>query len=61
LFEELQELQSNVDIHKRFGSKQDYVAAVKAASLERLARLIGVCGFLLQTKVYLFLMQLNAE
>lgn len=40
--------------HKVFGRKQAYAVAVKAASVERLARLIKVCGFLLQTKVYLF-------
>ncbi|MCW4007388.1 MAG: hypothetical protein NWF09_01670 [Candidatus Bathyarchaeota archaeon] len=37
-----------------YGSKKDYAEAVKAASPERLAHLIKVCGFLLQTKVYLF-------
>lgn len=40
--------------HKVFGRKQTYAVAVKAASVERLAHLIKVCGFLLQTKVYLF-------
>ncbi|MEM2107956.1 MAG: GNAT family N-acetyltransferase [Candidatus Bathyarchaeia archaeon] len=44
----------NFACHKVFGSKKDYVDAVKAASVERLAHLIKVCGFLLQTKVYLF-------
>ena len=37
-----------------FGRRQDYVGAVKVASVERLAHLIKVCGFLMQTKVYLF-------
>jgi ABC-type ATPase with predicted acetyltransferase domain len=37
-----------------FGHKKDYVEEIKKASLERLVRLIKVCGFLLQTKVYLF-------
>ena len=40
------------------GSKEDWhklvASIIKKASLERLARLIKVCGFLLQTKVYLF-------
>jgi hypothetical protein len=40
--------------HLLFGHKKDYVEEIKKASLERLARLIKVCGFLLQTKVYLF-------
>jgi hypothetical protein len=40
--------------HLLFGHKKVYVEEIKKASLERLARLIKVCGFLLQTKVYLF-------
>jgi len=40
--------------HLLFGHKKDYVEEIKKASLERLARLIKVCGFLMQTKVYLF-------
>jgi len=40
--------------HLLFGHKKDYVEEIMKASLERLARLIKVCGFLLQTKVYLF-------
>jgi hypothetical protein len=36
------------------GHKKDYVEEIKKVSLERLARLIRVCGFLMQTKVYLF-------
>lgn len=39
---------------KVYGSKKDYAEAVKAANVERLAHLIKICGFLLQTKVYLF-------
>ena len=45
--------------HLVFGHKKDYVEEIKKASLERLARLIKVCGFLLQTKVYLFWKNLN--
>jgi hypothetical protein len=40
--------------HLPFGHKQPYVEEIKKASLEKLAHLIKVCGFLLQTKVYLF-------
>jgi GNAT superfamily N-acetyltransferase len=40
--------------HMPFGRKQEYVKAVAKTDLERLAHLIKVCGFLLQTKVYLF-------
>jgi len=40
--------------HLLFGHKKDYVEEIKKASLEKLAHLIKVCGFLLQTKVYLF-------
>jgi len=37
-----------------FGRKQAYAKEVEKASLEKIAHLIKVCGFLLQTKVYLF-------
>ena len=40
--------------HIPFGRKEVYAKEVMKASLDRLARLIKVCGFLLQTKVYLF-------
>jgi len=40
--------------HMPFGKKQAYAEEAVKASLERLARLIKVCGFLLQTKGYLF-------
>jgi hypothetical protein len=40
--------------HKLFGKREAYTKEIRKASLERLARLIKVCGFLLQTKVYLF-------
>jgi len=40
--------------HIPFGKKEVYAKEVMKAGLERLARLIKVCGFLLQTKVYLF-------
>jgi GNAT superfamily N-acetyltransferase len=40
--------------HLLFGHKKVYVKEIKQAGLERLAHLIKVCSFLLQTKVYLF-------
>ena len=40
--------------HLLFGHKKVYVEEIKKVSLERLAHLIKVCGFLMQTKVYLF-------
>jgi len=40
--------------HVPFGRKEVYAKAVMKATLERLARLIKVCGFLMQTKAYLF-------
>jgi len=45
--------------HIPFGRKEVYAKEVMKASLERLARLIRVCGFLLQMKVYLFWENLN--
>ncbi|MGF3573723.1 MAG: hypothetical protein ACQXXG_09950, partial [Candidatus Bathyarchaeia archaeon] len=40
--------------HQLFGKREVYTNEISKASLERLAHLIKVCGFLLQTKVYLF-------
>jgi tRNA(Met) C34 N-acetyltransferase TmcA len=40
--------------HMPFGRKEVYAKEVMKASLERLSHLIKVCGFLMQTKVYLF-------
>jgi ABC-type transport system involved in cytochrome c biogenesis ATPase subunit/GNAT superfamily N-acetyltransferase len=40
--------------HMPFGKKRAYAEEVAKASLESLAHLIKTCGFLLQTKVYLF-------
>jgi tRNA(Met) C34 N-acetyltransferase TmcA len=37
-----------------YGRTEDYRKKIEGASLERLAQLIRVCGFLLQSKVYLF-------
>jgi ABC-type ATPase with predicted acetyltransferase domain len=41
-------------IAEQLPPKKEYAKAVATADLERLAHLIKVCGFLLQTKVYLF-------
>jgi hypothetical protein len=40
--------------HMPFGRKKAYAKEVMKNSPERLAHLIKVCGFLMQTKVYLF-------
>jgi GNAT superfamily N-acetyltransferase len=40
--------------HQLFGKRDAYQKEIRKASLERLARLIKVCGFLMQAKVYLF-------
>jgi ABC-type ATPase with predicted acetyltransferase domain len=40
--------------HMPFGRKELYAKEVVKAGLERLSHLIKVCGFLMQTKVYLF-------
>ena len=40
--------------HQPFGKRQEYTSKILNASLETLAHLIKICGFLLQTKVYLF-------
>jgi len=37
-----------------FGSKEAYAEQVMKASPERLTQLIKICGFLMQTKAYLF-------
>lgn len=37
-----------------FGEKEAYAEEVRKAGLEGLTYLIKVCGFLMQTKVYLF-------
>jgi hypothetical protein len=40
--------------HLPFGTKDAYVKEIMAADLNKLANLIKICGFLMQTKVYLF-------
>ena len=40
--------------HIPFGRKEVYAKEVAKANLERLAHLIKVCGFLMQTKAFVF-------
>jgi hypothetical protein len=40
--------------HVPFGTKEAYIKEIIAADLSKLASLIKICGFLMQTKVYLF-------
>ena len=40
--------------HLPFGTKDAYVKEIMAADLNKLANLIRICGFLMQTKVYMF-------
>jgi len=40
--------------HLPFGTKEAYVKEIMATNLNKLASLIKICGFLMQTKVYLF-------
>lgn len=40
--------------HQLFGKREAYTNEIRETNLERLAHLIKVCGFLMQTKVYLF-------
>ena len=40
--------------HMPFGKKQVYTQEIMKATLERLAQLVKICGFLMQTKAYLF-------
>jgi phosphopantothenoylcysteine synthetase/decarboxylase len=40
--------------HMPFGRKETYAKEIMKATLERLANLIKVCSFLIQTKAYLF-------
>jgi len=44
-----------------FGRKEAYAKEVVKANLEKLAGLIKVCGFLIQTKVYLFWQKKKGE
>ncbi len=43
-----------VSRHQPFGKTSDYIACVRRADKEKLAKLVKLVGMLLQTKVYLF-------
>jgi len=43
-----------ISFHDPYGKSKCYKQAVRDADLEKLTKLIGICGMLLQTKVYLF-------
>jgi hypothetical protein len=43
--------------HIPFGRKEAYAKEVMKTDVERLAHLIKICGFLMQTKVYMFYRQ----
>lgn len=53
-----QRFQKEFSPHQPYGKKKKYKAGVENADLEKLAKLIKICGMLLQTKVYLFLKKL---
>jgi len=40
--------------HDPYGKRKFYEKSLESADLEKLTKLIGICGMLLQTKVYLF-------
>lgn len=40
--------------HLPFGTNDAYVKEIMAADLNKLANLVGICGFLMRTKAYLF-------
>jgi hypothetical protein len=40
--------------HDPYGRSESYRKEVECADLAKLSKLIGICGMLLQTKVYLF-------
>ena len=46
--------QKEFTYHQPYGKFEKYKADVKKANLEKLAKLIKICGMLLQAKVYLF-------
>jgi len=40
--------------HRPYGLKQVYREEIEHLTLQKLAHLIRICGFLMQTKIYLF-------
>jgi len=49
-----QRFQKEFSPHQPYGKFRKYKAGVEKADLEKVAKLIRICGMLLQTKVYLF-------
>jgi len=49
-----QRFQKEFSYHQPYGKTEKYKTGIEKASLEKLAKLIKICGMLLQTKVYLF-------
>jgi hypothetical protein len=47
--------------HLPYGRKQAFRKEIECLSLEKLANLIRTCGFLMQTKAYLFWKKENGE
>jgi hypothetical protein len=45
--------------HLPFGTRDAYVRGIMAADSNKLANLVRICGFLMQTKIYLFWKNLN--
>lgn len=43
-----------LNVYKAFLTKEDFVARVESADVEKLAKMLRILGFLVQTKVYLF-------
>jgi len=43
-----------LSVYQAFLTKEDFVARVESASVEKLAKMLRILGFLTQTKVYLF-------
>jgi len=44
----------SLSYHLPFGTREAYVKEITATDLNKLASLIKICGFLMQTKVYVF-------
>ena len=43
-----------LSVYKAFLTREDFVARVESAGVEKLAKMLRILGFLIQTKVYLF-------
>ena len=49
-----QRFQKQFSPHQPYGTTEKYKAGVEKVDLDKFAKLIKICGMLLQTKVYLF-------